>query len=118
MTSAAMRHARNGIVARDILHTKLESGRCATSCVGALATNFLKKGLNNETLRRLPFLRLYQRKRHLRQQQKYHVWGSYNKTRLPPPNYVGTEGITTKKPSKNTRGNVKYKAYTITNKNK
>ena len=35
-----------------------------------------------------------------------------------PPNFVGTEGITTKKPSKGTRGNVKYKAYTITNKNK
>ena len=66
MTSAATRHARSGIVARDILHTKPESGRIATSCVGALATNFLKKGLNNEILRRLPFLRLYQRKRHLR----------------------------------------------------
>ena len=66
MTSAATRHARSGIVARDTLHTKPESGNFATSCVGALATNFLKKGLNNEILRRLPFLRLYQRKRHLR----------------------------------------------------
>ena len=59
MTSAATRHARSGIAARDILHTKPESGNFATSCVGALATNFLKKGLNNEILRRLPFLRLY-----------------------------------------------------------
>ena len=36
----------------------------------------------------------------------------------PPPNFVVTEGTTTKKPSKGTRGNVKYKAFTITNKNK
>ena len=35
-----------------------------------------------------------------------------------PPNYVGTEGAMTKKPSKDTRGSVKYKAYSITNKNK
>ena len=35
-----------------------------------------------------------------------------------PPNFVVTEGTTTKRPSKGTRGNVKYKAFTITNKNK
>ena len=36
----------------------------------------------------------------------------------PPPNFVETEGSTTKKPSKGTRGNVRYKAYMIMNKNK
>ena len=35
-----------------------------------------------------------------------------------PPNFVGTEGTTTKRPSKGTRGNVKYKVYTTTNENK
>ena len=40
MISAAMRDAKNGIVARDILHTRPESGRIATSCTGALIINY------------------------------------------------------------------------------